>query len=92
MSLLQGKNVGVKMSLEDKLEKRDSLEPFKILFLPWGATQSLMNHRVLVRDKKDENVYRFAKDSSAIAIGVLFDFYKTFVTVAYLAALYAHFT
>jgi hypothetical protein len=80
------------MSLEDKLEKRDSIEALKLIFLPWGATQDSMNHHELVRDKKDENTYLFAKNKPLIAVGVLFDFYKTFVTVAYLAALYVHFT
>jgi len=91
MSLLQGPDVGRKMSLEDKLEGRDSIETLKLIFLPWGATQDSMNHRELVRDKKDGNMYMFAKNKPLIAVGVLFDFYKTFVTIAYLAALYIRF-
>jgi hypothetical protein len=79
------------MSLEDKLEKRDSIEAIKLIFLPWGATQDSMNHRELVRDKKDENIYMFAKNKPLIAVGALFDFYKTFAAVAFAVAAYTYF-
>jgi hypothetical protein len=80
------------MSLEDKLGDRTSIDALKLIFLPWGATQDSMNHRELVRDKKDENIYLFAKNKPLIAMGALFDFYKTFVAVAYAVAMYTYFT
>jgi hypothetical protein len=92
MSLLQDQNVGVKMSLEDKLESKTAIDAIKLIFLPWGATQDSMNHREFIRDKRDENTYLFAKNKPLIAMGALFDFYKTFVAVAYAVAMYTYLT
>jgi hypothetical protein len=80
------------MSLEDKLENRTSIDALKLIFLPWGATQDSMNHRELVRDRKDANTYMFAKNRPLIAMGAMFDFYKTFVAVACAVAAYTYFT